>query len=116
MASQEGWLIDHGIADATLRQDRAGLFAAPARIEIVAMEIEHHDPGALDLLQERIELARVELPAVIEVIEAAIGRRRGGDDRVDIGRAVRRHQRQEGAEGLASENDLLVAVLLQAGA
>ena len=115
MAGQEGRLIDHGVADAALRQDRARLLAAPARIEIVAMEIEHHDPGPLDLLQERVEPARVEFPAVIEIIEAAIGRRRGGDDPVDIGRAVRRHQRQEGAEGLAGQHDLLVAVLLQAG-
>ncbi len=84
MAGEIGGLIDDRITETTLRQDRPRALAAPARVEIVAVEIEHHDSGALDLLQERIELGRVEVPAVVEIIEAAVRRRRGGDHAIDI--------------------------------
>ena len=115
MARQIGGLIDDGVADTALRQDRARALAASAGIEIVAVEIEHHDAGALDALQQGIEPRRVEPPAVIEIVEAAIGGRRGRDDPIDIARAVRRHQRQKGAEGLPGKDDLLVAVVLELG-
>ncbi len=115
MTGQIGRLIDNGIAQPTLRQDLARAVAPPAGIEIVAMEIEHHDAGALDPLQERIELGRVEPPAVVEIVKIAIGRRRGRDHRIDIGGGVGRHQRQKRAEGLPGEDDLLVTLVLELG-
>ena len=112
MRRQISRLVDHGVTQPALGQDLAGPVAAPAGIEIVAMEIEHHDTGAPHLLEQRIELGRVEPPAVIELVEAAVRGRRGRDDRVDLRRGVRRHQRQKGAKRLSGEDDLLVAFLL----
>src|SRR5437879_3109342 len=104
MPAEEGRLVDDGVAEPASREDLARAFASPAGIEIVAMEIEHHDPRALYLLEQRIKLGRVEFPAVIEIVEAAIGRRGGGNDRVDLGGGVRGHQRQERAERLPGED------------
>src|SRR5205814_3218517 len=67
---EEGRLVDDGVAQTAAREDFARALAAPAGIEIVAMEIEHHDAGALHPFEQWIELGRVELPAVIEIIEA----------------------------------------------
>src|SRR5205814_6647036 len=49
VARQISGLIDDGVADTALRQDRARALAASAGVEIVAVEIEHHDSGALDV-------------------------------------------------------------------
>lgn len=84
-----------------------------ARIELVAVEEEEHDPRAAHLLEERVEARRVVAPGIVELEEAAVGRGRGRDDREDVVGGVGGHEREEGAEALPGEHHLPVAAILE---
>ena len=113
MSRQIGRLIDHRKADAASGENFARFVAAPAGIEIVAVEIKDHDSGMLHLFEQRVKLGRVEAPAVIELVEDAVSRRGRRDGRIDLGERVRCHQRPKRAERLSGKDDLLIPFLLQ---
>src|ERR1700730_17274587 len=72
MAGELRRLVDDDVGQLAGGQDVARAVAAPAPIEIVAVEIEHDDARATHLLEQRVELGRVAAPAVIELGETAI--------------------------------------------
>ncbi len=113
MADQERRLVDHAEADLPGGEDRARLFAAPAWVEIVAVEIKQHNPRPLDAFEQRIQPGRVEPPGIVKLVEIAErgGRRR--NHRVHVFGGVGRHQRKKGAKGLADEHDSPIAFMLQ---
>ncbi len=113
MAGEKGWLIYNTEADLVTGEDRAGPFAASARVEIVAVKIEQHDAGAFDAFEQRIEPRRVEAPRIVELVEIAKGRGRRGNDRVHLIRGVGRHQRKKSAERLSGQHDAMIALALQ---
>jgi hypothetical protein len=115
MADQKGRLIDDRKAEPTLRKDRPRPLPASARVEIVTMEKEQHDPCPLGALEQRVEPDRIEAPGLIELVEAAEGRRGGCDDRVDIFRGIGGHQREKGAERLSRQRDATVSFMLELG-
>src|SRR5579864_2989160 len=111
MRRKVGWLVDHDVGEVARGEDGARTLAASARIEIVAMEVEGHDPRMAHLLEKRVELRRVVAPAVKELAEAPVSGGRGDDHGIDLVAAIGGHEREEGAEGLAGERHLAIALM-----
>src|SRR5271166_1395552 len=113
MTDEKGRLINDRIAEAMLGKNRSRPLAASTRVEIVTVEIEQHDPCALDSLEQRVESDRVEPPGIVKFVEAAEGSRRGRNNRVHVVRGIGCHQREKGAEGLSRQNDSAIPVVLE---
>ena len=115
MPDEKGRLIDDRKTKPVLGKDRSRPLPASTRVKVVAVEIEQHYPGPLDLLEQRVEADRVETPRAVGFVEAAERRWRGRDDRVDIFRGIGRHQRKKGAERLSRQSDAAIALVFEPG-
>ncbi len=113
MPGEESRLVDHAVADLPAGKDRARVLAAPARVEIVTMEVEQHDACPLDPLEQRIEPSRIEAPRIVKLVEIAKGGRCRCHDRVHILRGIGRHQGEERTKGLAGEHHAAIALPLE---
>jgi hypothetical protein len=113
VARQVRGLVEDERLDAAAPEDLAGALRAPAGIEGVAVEEDERDPRAPHLAQDGVELGRVEAPGRERVDVVAEGRGRRGEDGVDRLGPARRHQREEGAEGLAGKDDPPVSLGLE---
>src|SRR6266480_4362243 len=80
MPREESGLVDDAETDLPACQDRTRALAAPARVEIVAVEIEQHDARSFDPFEQWIEPRRIATPRIVKLIEIA---KRGGCRRHD---------------------------------
>src|SRR5947209_14712186 len=111
--SVPGGPVDDEMRETARAEDLIRGWAAPARVEDVALEEEKGDARTPYGGEQVIEPGGIEFEAEGIALGAAIGRRGGADYGVDRVAPPGGHQRDKGAEGLPGQDDTPIAPVLQ---